>query len=109
MEQKQRVHARYDVRLPIRFQFEGVDHQGQSRNLSIGGLFLETEVAVPYGATLKITFKIPNYKEDITVVSTVCWVERSGNKTVGLGLKFAALRAIEVWSLNQLFAQSNPV
>jgi hypothetical protein len=106
---QQRVHARYDIRLTFRFQFEGKEQQCESRNLSIGGVFLETNIAVPFGTALKVSFQIPTHNQEITTNSTVCWIERSGSSVVGIGLKFGALRAIEVWALNQLFAQSNAV
>ena len=109
MDQKQRVHARFDIRLKVRFQFEGKDYEGESRNLSIGGMLMETPVPVPFGAALKVSFQIQTHNQEINTNSSVCWIERSGTQIVGLGLKFGALRAIEVWALNQLFAQSTSV
>lgn len=106
MDQKQRVHARFDVRLKVRFQYEGKDIEGESRNLSIGGMFVETTVPIPYGTPLKVSFQIPTHNQEITTNSSVCWVERNGTVVIGLGLKFGALRAIEVWALNQFFAQA---
>jgi uncharacterized protein (TIGR02266 family) len=109
MDQKQRVHARFDVRLKARFQFEGKEQEGDSRNLSIGGMFIETTIPIPYGTNLKVSFQIPTHNQEITTNSTVCWIERDGTTVVGLGLKFGALRAIEVWALNQFFAQANTI
>jgi uncharacterized protein (TIGR02266 family) len=107
MDQKQRIHARFDVRLKVRFQFEDKDQEGYSRNLSIGGMFVETALPIPYGTNFKVSFQIPTHNQEITTNSNVCWVERNGTTVVGIGLKFGALRAIEVWALNQFFAQAN--
>src|SRR5262245_48831738 len=104
MDQRQRVHARYNIRLPVRLVFEGKESPGESRNLSIGGMFVETAAQIPYGARLQLFFRIPTHTQEIKVDSSVCWLEKD-SPTPGIGLKFGALRAIEVWALNQFFAQ----
>lgn len=100
-EQKQRAHARFDIRAAVTCTHEGHVFATESRNLSIGGMFLETDHVLPYGAALQIAFRIPTHEHEIKVAASVCWIERG----VGFGVKFGALRAVEVWALNQLFAQ----
>jgi hypothetical protein len=102
---KQRAHARYDIRMPVRFSHAGQQEVAECRNLSIGGMFLESDIAIPYGAATEIQFRIPTHANEIRVKASVCWIERSNGVQVGFGVKFGALRAVEVWALNQLFAQ----
>lgn len=102
---KQRAHARYSIRLPVQLSAGERLIQGESRNLSIGGMFVETSEPIPYGTQLQVSFQIPTHNKEIKVNGLVCWVEKDGQTPVGVGLKFSALCAIEVWALNQLFAQ----
>jgi Tfp pilus assembly protein PilZ len=102
---KQRAHARYNLRLPVRVVYQERTGAGESRNLSIGGMFIETPEPIPYGAQLQIVFSIPTHNQEIKTNAVVCWVERDSATPAGIGVKFGALRAIEVWALNQLFAQ----
>jgi len=102
---KQRAHARYGLRLPVRLVYQERSIEGESRNLSIGGMFIETPEPIPYGAQVQVFFSVPTHNQEIKANATVCWVEKTSSSPAGVGVKYGALRAIEVWALNQLFAQ----
>ena len=69
-----------------------------TRNLSLGGVFVETAASVVFGSTVKIRLRLPAVHEDSTIETTVRW-----KTPEGVGLQFGSLRALEVWGLNQLF------
>ncbi len=98
-----RVHERYDCNLDVTVAIDGLDVVATATNVSLGGIFVSTEMEVAYGTQGKLTFRVPALKEDAVVDVTVRWV-----KPGGLGLQFGSLRAIEVWALNQYFKTLTP-
>ena len=72
--------------------------EGETRNVSLGGMFVRTSATLPFGAQVRIRFRLPSLKEDTEVSATVRWTTPEG-----VGVQFGSLRAMEVWALNQLF------
>lgn len=98
-----RVHERYNCDLPVTVEIDGMDLVATGTNVSLGGMYVTTELEVAYGTLGKLTFRVPALKEDAIVDVTVRWVTPGG-----LGLQFGSLRAIEVWALNQYFKTLEP-
>jgi uncharacterized protein (TIGR02266 family) len=105
---KRRTQQRYAIRLPVVIEHDGSQHHGQSRNISIGGLFVETPAPLPFGETVKVSFQIPTIKEPIEVDAEIRWVETEQGVNKGVGVQFRGLRAKHVWALNKLFAGKTP-
>jgi uncharacterized protein (TIGR02266 family) len=73
-------------------------------NISLGGLFVETNATFPLQTKLQVRFRIPTQPEPIEVSGEVRWIEPGGpNQPAGLGIRFQGLRAREVWALNRFF------
>ena len=72
-------------------------------NVSLGGMYLLSDVQMPYGTAVKVTFRLPALKEDTVCEGVVRW-----NKPDGFGVQFGSLRAIEVWGFHQLFKTLTP-
>jgi uncharacterized protein (TIGR02266 family) len=103
MEQR-RADRRYDRRVAVDFRYEGALQAGQSRNLSLQGMFLETDLPLPYGARIELSFRVPTQREPIEVAAQVRWsaaADDPGGR--GVGLRFEGLRARDVWALNKFF------
>ena len=98
-----RVHERYRCKLAVTIVHDGQEHFAETNNLSLGGMFIETNLAVAYGSQIRTKFRLPALKEDTDVVVTVRW-----KTPEGLGVQFGSLRALEVWALNQLFKTAEP-
>ncbi len=101
MSNGRRVHERYDRRLKVDVIHGDGEIETVTRNVSLGGMYLITEAALPYGTPVKLRFYLPALREDVTIEATVRW-----QKDDGLGMQFGSLRAREVWGLNQLFKES---
>ncbi len=58
-------------------------------NISLGGIFLQTDSPLPVGTTLKLFFSIPELDDLIETTGEVVWVKKSenGNKG-GMGIRF---------------------
>jgi uncharacterized protein (TIGR02266 family) len=99
-----RADRRYERRIDIEFSYEGQSHSGHTRNLSLGGVFIETDVVLPFGARLQVRFRLPTQTEWIEVEGQVRWCDTS-DEVRGMGVRFEGLRARDVWALNKFFHQ----
>jgi len=98
-----RVHERYECELPLTLVLEDREIAAQAANISLGGLYVVTDVEIPYGTAVKVRFRVPALKQDAEVEGTIRW-----NKPDGVGVQFGSLRALEVWALNQYFKDLQP-
>jgi type IV pilus assembly protein PilZ len=104
VEQFRRTDPRYDRRLEVELVLEGKRYQAVSRNISLGGMYLETKDTFPLHATLQLRFRVPTQPEAIDVTGEVRWVEKPTESAPGgLGIRFHGLRARDVWALNRFF------
>ena len=94
---------RYDRRVPIDFAHEGSSFSAHTRNISLGGVFIETDHTLPFGAKISLRFKVPTQTEMIEVEGQVRWLEMDEGRLRGLGVRFEGLRARDVWALNKFF------
>jgi uncharacterized protein (TIGR02266 family) len=107
-EHFRRIDPRYDRQLEIEVQFEGKRQISQTRNISLGGLYLESTTALPIGTTVQLRFQLPTQPEPVEVAGDVRWVikQEGANEKNGVGIRFQGLRARDVWALNRYFQSS---
>ena len=98
-----RADKRYDRRIGVEVVHEGQTRAGSCRNLSLGGMFIEIDLALPFGARVQVSFRVPTQPEAIEVEAQVRWSEPAVAGRGGLGVRFAGLRARDVWALNKFF------
>ncbi|HXU73332.1 MAG TPA: TIGR02266 family protein [Polyangia bacterium] len=98
-----RSDRRYDRRVPIEFNHEGSGFAAHTRNISLGGVFIETDQTLPFGAKVSLKFHVPTQAEAIEVEGQVRWLEMDEGRLRGLGVRFEGLRARDVWALNKFF------
>jgi len=99
-----RTDPRYARRLDVEVVAGNHTHTATTGNISLGGVFLETDETFPLQSRLQIRFRIPTQPEPIEVTGEVRWVEPGGpNQPAGMGIRFQGLRAREVWALNRYF------
>ena len=103
-EQFRRTDPRYERRLEVEMTADGNRHLGHSRNISLGGMFVETVQALPVQTTIQVRFRVPTQPEPVDVTGEVRWVEAGGaGQLSGMGIRFHGLRARDVWALNRFF------
>jgi hypothetical protein len=95
-----RAQQRYEVQLPVSLTYQDQVIDTTTRNISLGGMFLELDPAIPFGAVVHLQFVLPDLDQSVVVDAHVRWVQPG----VGVGVQFAGLRAREVWALQKLFA-----
>jgi hypothetical protein len=84
-QDERRQHNR--ARLIVDVHFEGVEATGiaSSKDISVGGLYMSTQTAIPVGATL--TLRIPIGGEHVVVKGDVVYT----NPNRGVGVRFHPL------------------
>lgn len=98
MTENQRSSKRYECRVQIEYVLGEKRRLGMTRNLSLGGVYIESDEKVPYGAKLQIRLAVTTQKEAIEVGGQIRWVEPGG-----FGVQFDGLRARDVWALGKFF------
>jgi len=98
MTEQRRVHERYECVLPVTLRLGDREIQGETRNLSLGGMLIVFAEQVPYGTEGKLRVRLPALKEDSDIPVTIRWATDDA-----LGVQFGSLRALEVWAFNQMF------
>jgi uncharacterized protein (TIGR02266 family) len=103
-DQFRRTDPRYERQLEVEILVDGKRHVVISKNLSLGGMFVETAQPLPVQTTIQVRFRVPTQPEPIDVTGEVRWIERTEPGVVaGMGIRFHGLRARDVWALNRLF------
>ena len=107
-EHFRRIDPRYERRLDVELTVDGKKYSVRSRNLSLGGIYVESDVKLAIGAPVNLRFQLPTQPEAVEVAGDVRWlVQKPGSDDVGVGIRFQGLRARDVWALNRFFQTSN--
>lgn len=97
--------SRHPIRLPVNMVMDGQLMDGLSRNLSMGGMFVElldTPPSLPIDSwvdeTVTLTFTPPGHTMEIVTEGVVCW----NNGERGMGIRFKALGAWAQTALEEI-------
>ena len=101
---EERQAPRVEERLAVELEIEGVRHAAASRNVSTGGMFVETVQALRVGARVRLHFVVPAQRDAIAADAEVRWTEPSG-----VGVRFLGMRARDVWAIGKLLNPSGPI
>ena len=104
VEHFRRTDPRYDRRVDVEIRAGSREIHAKSRNLSLGGMFVESTELLPALTAVEVRFRIPTQPEPVDVAGEVRWVEpgKDGGPG-GMGIRFQGLRARDVWALNRFF------
>jgi len=84
---ERRSHNRIPVQVRVSIHYTGQEFTASSRNLSAGGVFLETDQQVPVGTRVRLRFTVPIIaKYPIRAEGEVVWV--GGDVPPGLAVRF---------------------
>jgi len=100
--QEKRQHNRATISAVVNLSSEDNFYAGAARDISVGGLYVETEAGVPIGTEVTALLKLPS--KVLSLRAEVVWSVTKGSKTVGMGLRFLnmpgpAKREIEAFML----------
>lgn len=97
MEDK-RVHPRVNVDTEVSCERSaGPAFTGMAKDISIGGMFIESTEVLPFGTDLIIVGRFPGIKAELRLPGIVRWA-----KPTGFGVQFGSLGARETHAISQL-------
>ena len=84
--------ARVDVEAQVQIWCDAERHAGMARNLSRGGIYVESDVPVKTGAEVELEFELPEAGLHFAPTAEVVWRrERSNGDPPGMGMRFLAM------------------
>lgn len=94
---ERRRSRRVPVQIQIQYQTADGFFQDYIRNLSLGGIFIETEKPLPTNTKLKVEFRLPEMNDPITadgvVVHTLGRRQNAQPAPSGMGIRFSELNS----------------
>ncbi len=89
---ERRLHPRVQISVEVGFESAHYFYCGRTRDVSAGGLFIDTEVGLPVGTEVTVDLRIPGMHAALR--SEVVWalVGKDG-RSVGFGVRFLSVPA----------------
>lgn len=96
--QEKRVHPRASVDIALTCELKDRPAlSGVAKDLSVGGMFIESAETLPFGTQITIVMRIPGMDADSRLPAVVRWA-----KPGGFGVQFGLLGARETHALTRL-------
>jgi Tfp pilus assembly protein PilZ len=95
---EKRSHARVPLEIPIVCEPKGAAaFSATSKDISIGGMYVDSAETPSFGAELVIVALLPGAKQEVRLPAVVRWV-----KPGGFGVQFGLLGAVETHLISEL-------
>jgi hypothetical protein len=94
-----RRYQRAPLDIAVEFVAKGAERKiaGRSRDVSLGGMFIQTDEPLPFSTELVVHIKLPKERTPFALPAVVRWV---GDK--GMGVQFGLLGARETHAITEL-------
>ena len=94
-----RRHSRAAVDVPVEFVAKGGTERsaGRARDISLGGMFIETDTPLPFSAEVIVHVTLPSQKAPFALPGVVRW-----NRNGGMGVQFGLIGARETHAITEL-------
>lgn len=96
----QRLHQRTELFVEIAFTSEGGSAIGYARNISLGGMYVETTDPAPFGTKVTLHVPLPGFDDLADIEAIVRWQDDAG-----MGLQFGTMGAKLTFALTELAKQ----
>ena len=97
--QDKRSHPRVPLSVDITCEVKGSPSiHGRSKDISVGGMFIESDAQVTFGTEVIIVMRLPNTKADARLPGIIRWLNPGG-----FGVQFGLLGARETHAISELF------
>ena len=105
---ERRQHPRLSISVEVDFGSEHNFYSAHTRDISVGGLFIETDVALPIGTKLSVDLKF--LQRELQAEAEVTWVlVGDGQATVGVGVRFVSLPDVAKENIESFMALREPM
>jgi len=95
-----RRHQRAAIDVPVEFVAKGSTERiaGQAKDISVGGMFVESATPLPFGAEVVVHVTLPGQRSPFALPGVVRWARG----TEGMGVQFGLLGARETHAITEL-------
>lgn len=94
-----RSHPRVPLSVDVTCEVSGgASISGRAKDISVGGMYIESETEVSFGTQVSIVLRLPNTKADSRLPGVIRWI-----KPGGFGVQFGLLGARETHAISELF------
>ena len=73
-----RGHTRKACLISVDFSFQNGSFKGHILDISLVGVFIETDELLPVEEKIKVAFSLPNHKKPLTLTCMVAWIGQNG-------------------------------
>jgi len=80
--------ARAAIQMRVDLKTGNQSFPATSKNLGVGGLFVETDRPFRVGDQVIVELSLPGHVRPIAVGAEVRWIQAANDRPVGLGLRF---------------------
>lgn len=95
-----RQHPRKAIEADVAFQIgDGPRTEARCRDVSLGGMFIDTDAQVAYGTKVKVFLRLPGYRGEAIIDAIVRWA-----KPGGMGVQFGVMGARETHGLTEMLS-----
>jgi uncharacterized protein (TIGR02266 family) len=106
----QRITTRLPIR--VRVEYENIDDflDDYTSNLSLGGMFIQTDQPLPQGARFRLRLTIVGRDKPVETFGEVRWVVQPSpapGHIAGMGIQFDALHRSDRRAVERLLSQAN--
>jgi type IV pilus assembly protein PilZ len=102
MPPEKRQHPRRIVEAEVAIQVAGGPRtEARCHDLSLGGMFIDAQSALPYGTKLRIFMKLPDMTTEASFEATVRW-----SSPEGMGVQFGVMGAREAHGITILITRA---
>lgn len=99
---------RVDFRVPVDLMCsKGIRLSGKTRNLSTGGVFVETALLLPVGSPVRCAMSVA--ERPLELFGRVAWSRPSGTTVPGMGIQFVGFEHSARSVLSQVVSTGDPV
>ena len=96
--QDKRSHPRVPLNAEVMCEVTGAPSiVGQAKDISVGGMYIESETPVSFGTEVSIVVRLPNTKANARLPGVIRWI-----KPGGFGVQFGLLGARETHAISEL-------
>ncbi|HEY6463377.1 MAG TPA: PilZ domain-containing protein [Polyangiaceae bacterium] len=102
-----RKHPRLSIAVDVDFKSGHNFFTARTRDISSGGLFIESDAPVPVGMRIEIDLSF--LKSHVRVPAEVAWTLEEDGRCVGMGVRFIDLRPAARKSIEAFMALRSPL
>jgi uncharacterized protein (TIGR02266 family) len=102
-----RKHPRLSIAVDVDFKSGHNFFSARTRDISSGGLFIESDAAIPVGTRIEIDLTF--LKSHLRVPAEVAWTLEEEGRCVGMGVRFVDLRHAAKRSIEAFMALRSPL